>query len=163
MKSRRIKNATAVVQWFDGLLERCAEEHRLRCETCVEIFTRRRGCPTKGTKEQIAAGKALRRRINAELQEHRNDREECSDVKTCRLARSCWLEKRLVKWAKKVCNRCSLYAYTIVAATFIFTHISSPNLLHHIFAEFIPHKAHISVLPQNAAAAEVAAGGGAGR
>ena len=52
-----------------------------------------------------------------------------------------------------------IYAYTIVAATLIFTHISSPNLLHHIFAEFIAHKAHISVLPQNAKEAEGAAGG----
>ena len=111
------------------------------CETCVEIFTRRRGCPTKGTKEQIAAGKALRRQITAELQEHRNDRKQCSDSKEVRLTRSFWLEKKLVRWAKKVCDRCYIYAYTHILSSLLrlFSHtylrriyctISSPNLLH---------------------------------
>jgi hypothetical protein len=102
MKTRQYKKATVTLQWYQSYLERCAEEHNLRCMECVQIHIQRKRYPNKGTKEKIQNNQAKVREIIKELQEHR-DAKDCSESTRCRL-NGCWVEERLVRWAKKVCH-----------------------------------------------------------
>jgi hypothetical protein len=102
MKIKQYKKATVTLQWYQSYLTRCAGEHDLRCMTCVHIHIQRKRYPNKGTKVQIQDNQAKVREIIKELQEHR-DAKDCSESTRCRL-NGCWVEERLVRWAKKVCH-----------------------------------------------------------